>query len=632
VSATRIALLISLLASAAQRVPAQQPLDIAPAVAAQSPANLRDTTDSIPTIHVTTRIVVLDVVVNDGHGHPVTGLKPSDLILTEDGVPQTIDSFTEHDATTSAPPATAASDSQLPLNTFTVQSPATGRGASTVIVLGNVDWTHAPFVRDQLKEFLAASPIGIPVAIFRQDWQGMHLVQGLTLNRNILLDAASSQRLLPPLGFQVRYARSTTPPAANLARYLAAIPGRINLVWFGEAPPSGNDEGLFPDLDGSGLPPELAGLMRTADADAAGVRRLSRIAIYPVLADGLPPPLVCEDQYCAENVARITAARAIPCEKILEAAIDAGGKAFCNTNGFKEALTEVETTGSDYYTISYLPTNPKWNGAYRTIRIDYGPRESMGQQLADYLVLGPAYFRSNLTYRHGYYARDTPPAPTSDASTSLRANPQLTSVAGPQRKLISASPRGNPAPTPMERAMAFGTQTPAEVHFTIVVTPSSQVEALKPNQPLPPENYLTAPFRNTSYRNARIHYWIDPQDLHFTPTPAEAYRTDLQFVAIVYRDDGLLANSLSYTSHVQVSPNQLEDILINGLTFDQTIAIPVSGNPLPGQFFLRAGVADLAAKHIGALEIPTEQIKLPSEQAAGNNAAADRAQSNTPPK
>jgi hypothetical protein len=43
------------------------------------PATAQPPQDPIPTLHVTTRIVALDVVVTDGHGHPSTGLKPSDL-------------------------------------------------------------------------------------------------------------------------------------------------------------------------------------------------------------------------------------------------------------------------------------------------------------------------------------------------------------------------------------------------------------------------------------------------------------------------------------------------------------------------------------------------------------------------
>jgi hypothetical protein len=130
---TRTALLIPLLSFCILHGTAQSP-----------PA---PTQDPIPTLHVTTRIVALDVVVNDANGHPSTGLKPSDFTLTEDGVTQTLDSVTEHDAT--KPPSPADPNSALPPNTFAVQSPANGNGAVTVIILDNIASPHRAFVHNQ---------------------------------------------------------------------------------------------------------------------------------------------------------------------------------------------------------------------------------------------------------------------------------------------------------------------------------------------------------------------------------------------------------------------------------------------------------------------------------------------------
>ena len=62
-SPARIALLLSFLTATAL-LPAQPP---APAATAAQPP---DSSASIPTIHVTSRLVVLDVVVSDGHGLP----------------------------------------------------------------------------------------------------------------------------------------------------------------------------------------------------------------------------------------------------------------------------------------------------------------------------------------------------------------------------------------------------------------------------------------------------------------------------------------------------------------------------------------------------------------------------------
>src|SRR5579859_4537562 len=49
-------------------------------------------------LHVTTRLVLVDAVVLDKEGHPVKGLKSNDFTVTEDGVRQSIASFSERDS------------------------------------------------------------------------------------------------------------------------------------------------------------------------------------------------------------------------------------------------------------------------------------------------------------------------------------------------------------------------------------------------------------------------------------------------------------------------------------------------------------------------------------------------------
>ena len=46
-----------------------------------------------PTFHSTTRLVVLDVVVTDQAGKPLTNLSQADFTLLEDGAPQSVASF-----------------------------------------------------------------------------------------------------------------------------------------------------------------------------------------------------------------------------------------------------------------------------------------------------------------------------------------------------------------------------------------------------------------------------------------------------------------------------------------------------------------------------------------------------------
>src|SRR5208283_1940278 len=53
---------------------------------------------SVPTLYVTSREIVVDVMVTDANGQPVRGLKQSDFSMKEDGHPQPIRSFAEFGA------------------------------------------------------------------------------------------------------------------------------------------------------------------------------------------------------------------------------------------------------------------------------------------------------------------------------------------------------------------------------------------------------------------------------------------------------------------------------------------------------------------------------------------------------
>ena len=50
------------------------------------------------TLHVTTRLTLVDVTVTDSKGHAVHALKQSDFTILEDGKPQPIRNFQEVDA------------------------------------------------------------------------------------------------------------------------------------------------------------------------------------------------------------------------------------------------------------------------------------------------------------------------------------------------------------------------------------------------------------------------------------------------------------------------------------------------------------------------------------------------------
>ena len=587
--ARRAPLAAIILTAAAQFLHAAQ-ADAPPQPPAPASSN---SAEPVPTIHTTARLVVLDVVVTDANGNPAHGLKPSDFSLTEDGVPQTLASFTEHVA-----PANPTNATPLPPNTFTVQPPPPEDETKTVIVLADATlWApggdrpqfpsgtavNTGYVRNDIATFLKSAPSTQPIAIVRLDWQGMHLVQGLTTDRQVLTDAVNSKRMQPPLGYRVRYTYAAGSPARQLVHYVRSIPGRINLVWitYGGDPSFWGVQDEFPDL--SSVVHDLNG--------PSNVLRLSRVEVCPI-------PLNQSNIWA--NIALMAAASAT------------GGHAYFA--GISQALTEITAAGADYYTLSYVPTNPFWNGAFRKIAVKVAgyPQPPPPLTMASFWSQALGWTerqKSGVLYRPGYFANPLP----------VPATPNATSHTS-ERRIISYSPKGDPdgngqaTASALHQAMAFGTLPPDKINFTIVTTPWPEVKKVNQGKPLPLNNHLTEPFRALPYRNIRIHYWIDPQQLNFVRAPDGSYSDYLQFVAVVYRDDGLQANGLSSTTHVRVSEDRMEAMQNSGLAFDQTIAVPVAGNPVPGSFFLRVAVNEKSTGNIGAMEIPAEWVKLPPPQ------------------
>jgi VWFA-related protein len=560
---------------------AQQPVPPAPIA---SPAQTQNSTQPTTTLTVKAHLVLLDVVVTDKHGQPIHGLKQSDFQLSEDGVPQTIASFTEHDAV-SAP--VAAPLPKLPPNTFTDHAPVTNAGVMTVLLFDELSFSGASgkalvrsfgdgaYTRDQVAAFAKTMPPGTAACIFRLDWSGLRLIQDFTTDSQALEEAVKSNRNAQRFGglgvglYDVRAAAMR-----DLARYLAAFPGRKNLIWF-----SG---GITPQVS-IGAPGSPFPDISTFDDDMKGVTdtlTLSRVALYPVDTRGL---VVNRGE--GFNIM-------IEGGEASDLASATGGKAFYNTNGIKQAVAEVVATGSNYYTLSYSPANNLWNGNFRKLKI------KLANDLSTYA--GP--FR--LEYRSGYYARDTAPSrtPASSPSSEQSAN---------ARKLISYSPKGDPAGygaqkrTPLESAMSFGAVAPFQILFQAHVTPELSTEKIKRNMPPPKDNYLKAQWLHTPYRNYHIHYSIDPQGIQFASQRVGFYHDTIQFAAIVYDDTGQQVNSLIETIPIEVDPERFGQIMQSGMGIDQTIAIPTHG-----EFFLRLGVHDLNSDHIGTLEVPVETIKL----------------------
>src|SRR6476469_6357802 len=148
-----------------------------------------DKSPALPTLKVTTRLVVVDVVAADGKGHPITDLKAEDFTLTEEGSNQQIKVFNfQHPAADQPqqPPV------KLPHNLVTnVPTYKPNRTLSVLLLDGlNTENVAQKYARQEMLKYLQKLPTGQPVAVFVLG-NRLRLIQDFTTDPQMLKDAVA---------------------------------------------------------------------------------------------------------------------------------------------------------------------------------------------------------------------------------------------------------------------------------------------------------------------------------------------------------------------------------------------------------------------------------------------------------
>jgi hypothetical protein len=286
-------------------------------------------------------------------------------------------------------------------------------------------------------------------------------------------------------------------------------------------------------------------------------------------------------------------------------AAQTGGKAYYNTNDFTRVITDVENTGSSYYTLSYSTTNTKWNGQLRRIKIVVDRPEVNVQHKQGYYAFsldkreqsGIAAIEQHKAEAAVKQAMATPQAgPQGDAQPDDEAGPENPEAGA----LIHHAANGG-----FGAAMALGAIPPTEIVFAVRVEADTSQEKLGKNSPMPVNNFLRAEWQHKPFRNYTVFYDADVHRVHFTRTADGMRHSKVEFVAVVFSPDGREVNSLLETATIDLTADRYREMLVSGLHTKESIAIPAKGS-----FFLRLGVHDLTGEQVGALEIPVDQIRL----------------------
>lgn len=138
----------------------------------------------VPSFESNVRVVLLDVVVTDSKGNPVTGLRQDDFRVFEDGKPQKITSFQEHRGA----PVLRDKLPPLPKNTYTNYPTIEVADSINVILMDslNTPIQDGDYAHQQVIKYLKTIPPGARVAIFTLSSR-LRMIQDFTTDSSTLL-------------------------------------------------------------------------------------------------------------------------------------------------------------------------------------------------------------------------------------------------------------------------------------------------------------------------------------------------------------------------------------------------------------------------------------------------------------
>jgi VWFA-related protein len=574
------------------------------------------------TLHAKVTAVVVDVVVTDKEHHPVHGLKQSNFRLTEDKNAQTIASFEEHVAQ-----ARPAPMPKLAPGVFTNYTAAPLNSAVNILLIDtlNTPLADQAYMHEQILKYVNSPLPANNVAIFGLSTR-LRMLQAFSSNPELLkavvnkqLGKASplladeigasgvsdsvtdimsepAQSLMPAdvvaamqtledsnqsLSEMIR-AKYTLDAMNQLARYLASIPGRKNLIWFSGSFPVN----ILPSAVPTGADDHFASVADSEPEyrETAELLARSQVAVYPIDARGMITSPTTQAGSSGSRYASRTgnfnkdelnffSQTASEHGTMARMAEDTGGRAFYNTNGLAQAVSEAIQDGSSYYTLTYSPTNTRQSGDFRKIEV------KLAQQ---------GY---TLDYRRGYFA-DDPDHPSSDAGRAAH------------RDAASASRNAPPSSVnAIQKQMLHGVPGATQILIKVVIQPSSA----STEEASAPRNVMNAPgfaVARPPFRRFQIAFAAAPQDITFTTLADGMRQATVQFVSIVYAADGALVTTQTDTVTARLTAADYAALLHGGLRFNQEISVPEKG-----EYSIRAGVLDMASNRLGSLETSVALVK-----------------------
>jgi VWFA-related protein len=630
------------------------------------PADGNSPTSSMITLKSRTQVVALDVVVTDPKsGHTVKSLPREDFQVREDGKPQAITYFDEVEPRSSPPvhqQKPVLQQKEVAADIFTNDSPAPESESVTLILydLLNTPADEQQRAKLELLKFLQSKPKGTRFALCALS-DTLQMVQGFTDDEDRLVKAVKGQKgslrytslqnqdiqdqqtiswltqgaaklvsrgggrfgpiaqNMQDMGGRLeqdesqRHGRDldirawlTMDAFAQLARYLAAIPGRKSLIWLSGSFPLG----IFPGVD-----------LRNSDVStdsyteqvkqAVNLLAESHIAVYPVDVRGLTAYSMQTPTFTnAPDSTQPSSASQLPYSPSSEAkrlyelgnlsaagdiganlpggdspfmqemtdhgimdriAADTGGKAFYNTNGIRQAMEVALEQERNYYAFSYAPSNKRYDGKFRRIRVSLAPIDK----------------KLRVNHRSGYFATDPDAGEfAKDAAKGFglvamqHGSPQAHQIFFAARVV----PLGKPRPVdPAAAGAVLPVSNKKKKH---------QERNARPAEPVEMQRYV-------------VDYAVTPNQLHFNATPQGIRHGIINFMITSFDENGTLRTSIVSRATSDLKPENYQEIQVGGLRLRQQVDVPVQAASM------RLGVQDALTGHMGTVEVPLPVKVLP---------------------
>ena len=331
-----------------------------------------------------------------------------------------------------------------------------------------------------------------------------------------------------------------------------------------------------------------------------GALSLARVAIYVLDARGLmsPAELAINPEYQYQFA------------EMKETAEATGGHAFFNSNRLDLVMNQVSAESSNYYRLTYSPTNKEWKGAFRHLQVKLLP--STKNALIAATTGKPAVGPLRLSFRPGYYASESGTQTAGDHASFAKAV-----SAGPSAFTLARENKPNDSnalpqiPTPRESlqvSMTLGELPPTEIVFAASIKPMGGVLQSARKSPLPTGDFMREKYRNQSYRNFDILFATNIQSLALPIGLDGLHHGRVEFVSVVYNAQGDVVNSLITGLSLDLHDTSYNKMLLTGVGIHQSIAIPIRG-----EYIIRLGVHDTISDYIGGLEIPLSSVTTREE-------------------